>query len=60
MCIYVRITAKQEKVGEIKMDRENLIEALEYCKKHGALGGNDCNGHYEYTDNLQNIIKVNN
>lgn len=42
------------------MDRENLIEGLEYCKKHGALGGNDCNGHYEYTDNLQNIIEVNN
>ena len=42
------------------MDREKVIKGLEHCKKYGSLGGNDCNGHYEYTDNLQEIIKANN
>jgi len=41
-------------------DKEKVIKGLEYCKKYGALGGNDCNGHYEYTDNLRDIIKANN
>ena len=39
---------------------EKVIETLEQCKKYGSLGGLDCSGHYEYTDGLQNIIRVNN
>ena len=42
------------------MDREKVIKGLEHCKKYGSLGDNDCNGYYEYTDNLQDIIKANN
>ena len=42
------------------MDMEKVIKGLEHCKQYGSLGGNDCNGHYEYTDNLQDIIKANN
>lgn len=41
-------------------DRENVIKGLEHCRKYGALSGQDCNGHYEYTDNLQDIIRANN
>ena len=42
------------------MDSAKVVKGLEHCKKYGSLGGNDCNGHYEYTDNLQEIIKANN
>ena len=40
-------------------DRENVIRGIEHCKKYGALAWKDCNGHYEYTDDLSDIIKVN-
>lgn len=41
-------------------DINKVINGLNCCKKHGSLGGKDCSGYYEYTDNLANIIKANN
>ena len=41
-------------------DKDTVIEALDHCIKYGSLSGQDCNGHYEYTDNLELIIKANN
>lgn len=41
------------------MDREKVIKGFTVCSKHGLLNGEDCHGHYEYTDNLANIIKAN-
>lgn len=41
-------------------DMEKVISGLKHCRKYGTLCGLDCNGHYEYTDNLQDIIKANN
>lgn len=44
----------------IMIDKEKVLKGLEYCRKYGTLCGRDCNGYYEYTDNLQDIIKANN
>ena len=41
------------------MDREKVIKGLTVCSEHGLLNGEDCHGHYEYTDNLADIIKAN-
>ena len=41
------------------MDRENVIKGFTICSEHGLLNGQDCHGHYEYTDNLADIIKAN-
>lgn len=40
-------------------DREKVIKGFTVCTEHGLLNGEDCHGHYEYTDNLADIIKVN-
>lgn len=40
-------------------DRQKVIKGLTVCSEHGLLNGEDCHGHYEYTDNLADIIKVN-
>lgn len=31
-------------------DLNKVISGLEHCRKYGALGGNDCSGHYMLTD----------
>ena len=31
-------------------DLNKAIAGLEHCRKYGSLGGNDCSGHYEWTD----------
>ena len=41
------------------MDREKVIEGFTICSEYGLLTGEDCHGHYEFTDNLMDIIKVN-
>lgn len=41
------------------MDREKVIKGFTVCSEHGSLNGEDCHGHYEYTDNLADIIKAN-
>ena len=41
------------------MDREKVIKGFTVCSEHGLLNGEDCHGHYEYTDNLADIIKAN-
>ena len=41
------------------MDREKVIKGFTVCTEHGLLNGEDCHGHYEYTDNLADIIKAN-
>ena len=41
------------------IDREKVIKGFTFCSEHGSLNGEDCHGHYEYTDNLKDIIKVN-
>lgn len=38
---------------------EKTIKGFTICSEHGLLNGKDCHGHYEYTDNLADIIKVN-
>ena len=40
-------------------DREKVIKGFTVCSEHGLLNGEDCHGHYEYTDNLADIIKAN-
>ena len=42
------------------MSEENVLKALEHCRKYGSLCGQDCSGHYEYTDDLEDIIRANN
>lgn len=39
-------------------DREKMIKGIEHCRKYGALSWKDCNGHYEYTYDMSNIIKI--
>ncbi len=34
-------------------DINKVIAGLEHCRKYGSLGGNDCFGHYEFTDNMR-------
>ena len=41
------------------MNREKVIKGFTVCSEHGLLNGEDCHGHYEYTDNLADIIKAN-
>ena len=41
------------------MDREKIIKGFTICSEHGLLNGEDCHGHYEYTNNMANIIKAN-
>lgn len=41
------------------MDRGEVIKGFTVCSEHGLLNGEDCHGHYEYTDNLADIIKTN-
>ncbi len=41
------------------MGREKVIKGFTVCSEHGLLNGEDCHGHYEYTDNLADIIKAN-
>lgn len=31
-------------------DLNKVIASLEHCRKYGSLGGNDCFGHYVWTD----------
>ena len=38
---------------------EKVIKGFTICSEHGLLNGEDCHGHYEYTDNLADIIKAN-
>lgn len=40
-------------------DMEKVIKGFTVCTEHGLLNGEDCHGHYEYTDNLADIIKAN-
>jgi hypothetical protein len=40
-------------------DRGKVIKGFTVCSEHGLLNGEDCHGHYEYTDNLADIIKAN-
>lgn len=35
---------------------EKVIEALECCTQHGSMGGRDCNGYYEWTDETHTAI----
>lgn len=39
-------------------DLNKVIAGLEHCRKYGALGGNDCSGHYEFTFNMFDIERV--
>lgn len=39
-------------------DLNKVIAGLEHCRKYGTLGGNDCSGHYEFTDNMLFIEKA--
>ena len=39
-------------------DLNKVIAGLEHCRKYGALGGNDCSGHYEFTFNMLDIERV--
>ena len=39
-------------------DIENVINAMEHCKKYGTLGGHDCSGLFEYTIDLRSIIRT--
>ena len=39
-------------------DIENVINAMEHCKKYGTLGGHDCSGLFEYTIDLRSIINA--
>ena len=40
-------------------DIKKVIKGFAICSEHGLLNGEDCHGHYEYTDNLADIIKAN-
>lgn len=40
-------------------DSEKVIKGFTVCSEHGLLNGEDCHGHYAYTDNLEDIIKAN-
>lgn len=42
-----------------KTDINKVIKGFTICSEHGWFTGEDCHGHYEYTDNLADIIKAN-
>ena len=42
------------------MEQEKIIMGFEHCREYGSLGGNNCNGHYAYTDDMRNIVRTDN
>lgn len=37
-------------------DIERVVNGLKFCRKHGSLGGNDCWGHWAWTDDHKKIV----